>query len=364
MNASILSTLLAMPADPGAEPLSWHDAKGLTVEGRGWPQEAPGFYDRLPARAQSVVHELDWRFSQHSAGIVVRFTTDARDLYARWNLKLADVAMMHMPATGVSGLDLYVRHHGAWEWLSALPCGTVMKGGPNESKLVLGLPAGDKELCLYLPPYNGVTSVEIGIPQSASIRKAPPRTRDIKPLVIYGTSIPQGGCACRPGMSYPCIVGRRLDAPIINLGFSGSGRCEPGMVDLLAELDPSVFIVDSIVNMETPIVEERMRNLLTVLNRARPRTPLILMEEAVPPGIFTRERTLQTAKSAILQKVIEEKAPEWGNRLYLVKGDMLLGDDGLGTVDGIHPTDVGFLRMADVLTPVVSRVLAAHEGGR
>ena len=166
----------------------------------------------------------------------------------------------------------------------------------------------------------------------------------------------------RPGMAYPSIVARRLDAPVINLGFSGSGRCEPGIVELLAELDAEVVVIDSIVNMEPGIVEERMRNLLDVFRRRRPRTPLVLMEEAVHPSSYARERTLQTPKSATVQKVFDERKGEWGGRLSLVKGDMLLGDDGEATVDGIHPTDLGASRMADVLTPFLERVLAGAAG--
>ena len=338
--------------------VSWHDARSLVVEGRGWA-DTPGPYDRLPARARATVHELDWRFSKNSAGMVVRFVTGSPEISVRWTLTSTEVAMAHMPSTGVSGLDLYVRHGGEWRWLSALRPGTLL-GEKNEAMIVSGLAPGRREFSLYLPLYNGVGAVEIGIPGNAEIEAAPPRRMNIRPLVFYGTSIPQGGCASRPGMAYPAIIGRRLDAPTINLGFSGSGRCEPGIVELLAELDPSLYVVDSLVNMEPGIVEERMRNLLEVLRRKRPDTPLVLMEEPVPPTIFVRERTLQTPKSAILQKVFNDSAGGWGGRLSLVRGDMLLGDDGEGTVDGIHPTDLGFLRMADVLAPVIARVLAAH----
>lgn len=337
--------------------IAWHDARTLTVEGRGW-SDVPGFYDRLPARAQGRVHELDWRFSQHSAGMVVRFTTDADEIHARWTLKSTEVAMVHMPSTGVSGLDLYVRNRGEWRWLSALRCGTVLVER-NEQRIAAGLGAERREYALYLPLYNGVTSVEVGIPAGAAIDAAPPRRSGVRPIVFYGTSIPQGGCASRPGMAYPAIVGRRLDWPVVNLGFSGSGRCEPAIVDLLAELDPALYVIDSIVNMEAGIVEERMRNLVEVLGRKTPRVPVLLMEEAVPPSVFVRERTRQTARSAALQKVFDELSGGWGGKLVLLGGDALLGDDGEGTVDGIHPTDLGFLRMADAVEPVVRRMLAA-----
>jgi len=351
-----------VPQKPaGSEPAPgtrWHDARTLTFEGRGW-DDTPGFFDRLPTRAEGKVHELDWRFAQHSAGMVVRFVTDAAAVSARWLLKSTDIAMLHMPSTGVSGVDLYVRYDGQWCWLAALRPGTPL-GPVNEYTLIADLPPGRWEYSLYLPLYNGVTAVEVGIPAGATIAAAPPRRRKVRPVVFYGTSIPQGGCASRPGMAYPSIISRRLDLPIINLGFSGSGRCEPAIVDLLVELDAELFVVDSIVNMDAGIVEERMRHLLDVFRRARPTTPLVLMEETVHPRVFMKERTIQTVKSAILQKVYDEYAGAWNGRLFLVKGDQLLGNDGEATVDGIHPTDVGFLRMADVLTPVIGRILTAE----
>jgi lysophospholipase L1-like esterase len=162
-------------------------------------------------------------------------------------------------------------------------------------------------------------------------------------------------------MAYPSIVGRRLDVPTINLGFSGSGRCEHGIVELLAELDPVLFVVDSVVNMEHEIVEERMADLLDVMRKRRPHARVLLMEEAVHPSVYSREKTLQTAKSATLQKVYDARKADWEGRLFLLRGDTLLSDDGEGTVDGIHPTDLGFQRMADAITPVVKRILAAAD---
>ena len=163
-------------------------------------------------------------------------------------------------------------------------------------------------------------------------------------------------------MAYPAILGRRLDMPVINLGFSGSGRCEPGIVDLLAEIDASAFVVDSVVNMEPGMVEERFRGLLSVLRARRPHTPLVLLEEAVHPSCYARLRTVQTPRSAIVQRVFDDERTGWNGRLFLVRGDQLLGDDGEATVDGIHPTDLGFQRMADALAPFLARVLAGAAG--
>ncbi|MBN1442046.1 MAG: SGNH/GDSL hydrolase family protein, partial [Planctomycetes bacterium] len=205
--------------------IRWRDALELGIEGRGWSDtESP--YDRLPARAKDVVRPPVWSLSLDSAGMCVRFITDATSIHARWTLRSKSLAMPHMPATGVSGLDLYFKGtDGRWRWLAV---GRPTAFPTNEARLAADLPPGKREYLLYLPLYNGVTSVEIGVPEAATIEKAPPRgPGERKPIVFYGTSITQGGCASRTGMVHTAILGRWLEHPVINLGFSGNGRMEP-----------------------------------------------------------------------------------------------------------------------------------------
>ena len=192
-------------AEEGTDTL-WYDLKLLDVEGRGWT-ETKAFYDRLPAKAEGVVREPVWNLSRQSAGLCTRFVTDATAIQARWTLTSGQLAMPHMPATGVSGLDLYVKSDGRWRWLAV--------GFPKEQTtrvaLVSGLPAGEREYLLYLPLYNGVSSVELGLQKGLKLAKADPYgAGQRKPIVFYGTSITQGGCASRPGMVHTAILQRRL----------------------------------------------------------------------------------------------------------------------------------------------------------
>ena len=94
----------------------WHNMRELSVEGRGW-DNSDDFYRRLPAKAQSKVTDDVWQLSSHSAGMVARFVTDSDEIDVRWKLTCETLAMPHMPATGVSGVDLYVRFEGKWRWL-------------------------------------------------------------------------------------------------------------------------------------------------------------------------------------------------------------------------------------------------------
>lgn len=350
---AVVLTGAASAQQPEAD-IAWHEATDFVLEGQGWTGvQRP--YHRLPYKAHDVVRQPVWDLSVHSAGLAVRFTTDAPAIHANWKLSSDSLAMNHMAATGVSGLDLYVREGGRWRWLGV----GRPTGQETTAALISGLPSESREYMLYLPLYNGVTSVRIGVPPGNSIRPAPMRLETQKPVVFYGTSITQGGCATRPGMAYPAIVGRMLDLPTINLGFSGNGRSEPEMVDLLAELDPGAYVIDPLPNMGAEPVEERIKHMLNTLRQKRPGTPVIMVESAGNQNDWLRlgASPADLSINQTYRRVYEQLAPEWDGRLFYVEGTGLVGDDGEGTVDGVHATDLGFLRMAEKLVPVIREAL-------
>jgi len=333
-----------------ANGLAWHDVRGWGVEGKGWP-DTERFYDRLPARARGKVRPPVWDLSHHSAGMCVRFRTDATALSARWTLLSPNLAMSHMPASGVSGLDLYAEAEpGSWRWLGV---GRPESAPQARAQLAAGLPPGRRAFLLYLPLYNGVESVEIGLDPKASVEPLPARTT--KPIVFYGSSIVQGGCASRPGMAHTAILGRRLDRAVINLGFSGNGTMDPEIAELMAELDPCAYVLDCLPNLGPAEVAQRTEPFVRTLRKSRPRAPIVLVEDrtftnaALLPGL----RSHHAANRAALRQTFDHLRAAGVEGLHYAPGDPLLGDDGEATVDGSHPTDLGFLRMADALEPVL-----------
>jgi len=229
----------------------------------------------------------------------------------------------------------------------------------NEQTLVKDWPGGRHEYLLYLPLYNGVDSVEIGVPEEASIEAGPEQPKGVRPILFYGSSILQGGCASRPGMAYPSIIGRKLDWPTINLGFSGNAKSEPEMAALMAELDPAVYVYDSVPNLEPQEARERIEPFLRTLREAHPKTPIVLVENAVYPNEqFSEERRNAIAeKNAALRAAYEKLRKEGDRNLHYVPGKNLYGSDGEATVDGTHATDLGFVRMAEVIAPVLKPLL-------
>lgn len=344
------------------ETTRWCDVRTLTVEGKGW-SNTKSFFDRLPAQAEGVVRPPVWDLSHDSAGLRVRFVTDATTLQARWTLRSRNLAMPHMPATGVSGLDLYVKmESGHWHWVAV---GQPRVFPTNTVTLVSGLPEGKREFLLYLPLYNGVSAVEIGIPSDRTLEKGTPRPPNHRaPVVFYGTSITQGGCASRPGMVHTAILGRRLDRPVINLGFSGNGLMEPELATLLAELDPAVFVLDCLPNMTAGLVKERVEPFVRTLRTAHPTTPIVLAEDRTYSNAPIVPESLERNRSsrAELKSAYDRLVASGVKNLHYLPGEPQLGDDGEGTVDGSHPTDLGFFRMADAFGKVLEPLLREPEG--
>jgi hypothetical protein len=342
------------------ENVLWYDLRLLGLEGQGWSDvKAP--FDRLPAKAEPHVRPEVWGLSRHSAGLAARFVTGAATIKARWTLTSSRLEMPHMPATGVSGLDLYVKDgEGRWRWLAI----GIPKGQSTTAQLVTGLPEGEREYLLYLPLYNGVQSVEIGIPQDVSLKKAPERPDDRdKPIVFYGTSITQGGCASRPGMVHTAILGRRLDRPVINLGFSGNGRLEADVAKLLAELDAAVFVIDCLPNVDAAAVSERTEPLVRILREKHLETPIVLVEDRSYSDSFllAGKRNRNETSRAALRKAFDRLQDAGVKNLHYLEGENLLGDDNEGTVDSSHPTDLGFVRQADVMETTLRAILESKK---
>lgn len=357
VSVSIVESPVAGAADPVAkEPrIDWHDAQKLTVEGRGYT-DVKEFYDRLPAKAEGVVRDAVWGLSRNSAGMCVRFRADTTTIMVRWKLRSANLALPHMAATGASGIDLYgLTDDGAWRWIAVgKPAGIE-----TTVKLTSELKPGLREYRVYLPLYNGVTSVEIGVPPGRKVEPSTDPALARKPLVFYGTSIMQGACASRTGMAQSSIIGRRMNVPVINLGFSGNGLMEPEVAQLIAELDPAVFVLDCLPNMDAARVRQNAEAFIRSVRKARPATPIVLVEDRTYADAFwsptKHERNVMSRKE--FRAIYERLVSEGMEGLTYVEGNQLLRADGEDTVDGSHPTDLGFMRYADVMEPILRPLL-------
>ncbi len=332
----------------------WHDVRDWGIEGRAF-DDTEKYFDRLPARAKGVVRDAVWNLSRHTSGMAAFFEADATDIYVRYTLLNAELAMAHMPASGVSGVDLYGMTDRGWRWMAThLPRARAI-----EAPLVAQIAPGRRAYHLNLPLYNGVTSLEIGVPKRTAFIPIPPRME--RPILFYGTSITQGGCASRPGMGFTNILGRRLNRPMLNFGFSGNGKTELEVGRFLVELDPAVFVLDTSANTAAAAeqLRERTEAVVRLLRERHRATPVLLLDErqrdgaALVPTLAAQHR----AQTDALRQAFENLRAAGVPNLHFHAGNDLLGDDDEGTVDGSHPTDVGMMRYADALEQALRRLI-------
>ncbi len=338
---------------------AWYDATQWPVENKGW-NDVERYFARFPGRAHGQVTDSVWNLSQHSAGEVVRFRTDADQIKVRYTLYSGGLSMSHMPATGVSGLDLYAFDDQTqqWRWVAV----TQPTKKTEEKTWVSGMEKKLREYMVYLPLYNGVDALSIGVPEGASFTALSPRSD--KPIVYYGTSIAHGGCASRPGNAYTAMIGRRLDIPVVNLGFSGSAHMEIAVAELLAELDAEIYVIDAAPNMTPQMIAERAVPFLKKMRETRPDVPIVLVEDRWYGNswIIPSKYEHNVGNQRELKKVYEELKANDPN-LYYLGADNLLGEDTDwdGTVDGSHPNDLGMFRQANALEATLRPILEKNR---
>ncbi|MDP4792028.1 MAG: SGNH/GDSL hydrolase family protein [Verrucomicrobiales bacterium] len=352
----ITSPLATRAAEKVTDTTIWRDVSEWGVEGQGWlPADLHSRYDRLPAKAEKIVRPPVWSLSRDSAGIAFRFNTDATTIQIRYTVGDKAIALPHMPATGVSGVDLYALDKGTWKWVDV-----TRPKEPATTYTIAGLDPGKRTYMGYLPLYNSTVKIEIGIPEGTAFEPIAPRTA--KPVVFYGTSITHGASASRPGLCHPAILGRRLDRPVINLGFSGNGKMEPEVVALLSEIDAAVYVIDCLPNMTGAEVAERAEPLVRQLRKARPDTPIVLVEDRsfTNSWIFKARRDRHAENRASLIRAFDLLVSSGVKNLHYIEGENLLGDDTEGATDGSHPNDLGFMRQADIFEPVLRKALGQN----
>jgi len=326
------------------------------LEGRGW--EDIGF-NRLPASAEGVVRAPVWNLSRQTAGLMLRFTTDSPEISVSY-APTGNLQMPHMPATGVSGVDLYTKDKaGNWLWVR----GSYKFGEKVSYQFQLdNAQAEQKEFYLFLPLYNGLSDLEIGVPDDKRFAFTPKRTE--KPILVYGTSIAQGACASRAGMAWTNILAREMDMPMINLGFSGNGRMETEVIEYVSQIDPAIFILDCLPNLtpgsglDSEEVKERIRNAVITLRTKYPNTPILLTEHAgYSDGlVFEPRAEIYENLNGWLQESFVELQTAGVTGVYtLTKDEIGMGTDDF--VDGTHPSDLGMAKYAAAYAKKLKEIL-------
>lgn len=334
----------------------FYDASEFPLLGK-ITQETETRYERLPAYLKdSVSRPAIWTLGKNTSGLYVRFSSNSTSVSARWKV-LGNVSMNHFTDTGIKGLDLYAWESNKWQFVNtARPTDTL-----SQQTIIANMTPNEREYMLFLPLYDGVTGLFIGVDSAATITA--PRTNyplTEQPIVVYGTSITQGGCASRPGMSYTNILTRWMNREFVNLGFSGNGRLDYEIAEIMAKRkDAAMFVLDFIPNVTEVQVKERTKHFVSIIRKENPKTPILFIESVIfTHSVFdTATAKILADKNSALRAEFDALKNAGDTNIYYLESDDLLEHDGEATVDRVHLTDLGFMRFAEVLQKKISAVL-------
>lgn len=340
--------------------MKWYNpmnSSNYPIHGRAWNEEIGKNFNRLPERHKKNVRQAVWYLSQQSAGMYIKFYTNSNKIHIKYDVS-GPHALPHMPATGVSGIDLYSTNaDGNQYWCSGIyQFGDSILFQYNDLTYNNTDSIGN-EFTLFLPLYNNVKTLQIGVEANSQFHFLFPSIE--RPIVIYGTSIAQGACASRPGMAWGNILQRKLDTPIVNLGFSGNGLLEKNLFHILSEIDASLFIIDCMPNMtaeNTSLIQERLEQGIQIL-RKKSEAPILLVEHDGLMGdqmSLTKEKSFRKANE-VLQKTYYKIKNIYKNIYYLSYEELNLDQDS--QVDGCHATDKGMQEYADAYYKKIIQIL-------
>lgn len=320
------------------------------------PREAPfglygvfwenGAFRRLPEQVAKETNEGVYYLHTNTAGGRLRFRTDSP--YIIINAKMSGVDQMHhFPLTGSAGFDLYV---GSEYECSLMPSADMRKG--YESSAEFGA-RETRDITIHLPLYANVTELSVGLASDAQLLPAP-GYRDIPPVVYYGSSITQGGCASRPGNAYQNMLSRWLNVDHVNLGFSGSARGEDAITEYIAGLESSAFVLDYDHNApDVQHLQNTHEKMFRAVREKHPELPVLMLSR--PKFRLTED---EKNRRAVVKATFDNAVAAGDKNVYFLDGPALMalaGNDG--TVDNCHPNDLGFYSMARAMENVLREIL-------
>ena len=352
----ILLTVISLPVLLQAQQVSkpslvFADGHSLTLVGQAVPLKN-GFH-RIDTSLCRNCNPAIKNLLTHSAGLVISFKTNSLRIAARWCVTDAK------PGNGITpimnkGLDLYIKRNGVWQFAGVGRPDAVC----NEYVMVENMSNAEKECLLYLPLYDEVKSISVGVDSGCYIA-AVPDAFNKKRVAVYGSSITQGASASRPGMAYLARLSRDMGLNFINLGLSGNGKMEKDVADMVAGIPADAFVLDCFANPSPEQITERTAYMVKTIRAAHPDAPIILIETGFRESGNFNTSIANTVRMKIenIRTEFEKLKAEGVKNLHLIRGDALLGTDHEGTTDGIHPNDLGFDRMLQVIKPEMIRIL-------
>ena len=352
--------ILAAVATLGTQSLSaaikcqYVDASTLTVINKA--QENEPVLQRLDPAKYEMPKGIS-NAMKHSTGIAITFTTNSRAIHAKWKT-LSNRLGANMTPVFNSGLDLYIRENGKWIF-AGIARPKTSGSRDHEATIVKNMAEGKKECMLYLPMFNGVTSLEIGVDEEATIE---PLASPFKYRIFFvGSSLTHGASACRPGASYVPRIGRLLNAETPNIGVSGKCRLDDCYADVVCDSKADAFVFDTFSNSTAKMIDERLYNFVKRIVATHPDKPLIFLQTVKrDQGHFDLgARKRNDDQRAAAEKWMKQICKEFKN-VYFLNPGFEIGDDGEGTIDGTHLNDLGVQRTIENVVPKMKKILKKY----
>lgn len=321
-------------------------------------------YKRLPAEYKDIVSSQVWTLSKSTAGISIRFSTNSPFIYVKWRL-LKNDNPTNMNKIGSCGLDLYCIVNGKWQYVNS----AVPSSIKNNSLIITGMDTTMKTFLLNLPISDGVEDIQFGTKRTCKISLP---TEDIdkihKPIVFYGTSLTQGIGASRPGMAYPSIISRALGAEIINLGFSGNGKFEHAVGQVLCDIDAELYVIDCTPNSTPAIIKKNALQFIQQIRASKPDTPILIVESIIREYSYFNKTNISSSGVLAQNKELRQSFDSAVNigikNLFYLEGRDLIGSDHEATIDGLHLSDLGQYRIAELIGAKISEILKLNEDNK
>jgi hypothetical protein len=347
---STIDKNLQIAEEFGRDDIILHDVRNAPFEIRGVFYEGDRFR-RMPKAVADTVNDGVSHLSGHTSGGRVFFATDS-ECIALTCTRPDFWAMGHMARTGNGGFSLYERRGGRWVYRATF----VPPASPKGFSSIVSLGGAEhRELMLQMPLYAPISSLYVGVAEGSELCACKTLYTREKPVVFYGSSITQGGCACSAGSDYAGRVSRRFDTDYINLGFSGSAKGEKAMLEYIAGLDMSCFVYDYDYN--APDAEHLRRTHYAgyrIVREANPDLPIIMMSA---PN-YDRIGHDMAERRDVIAASYERALAEGDKNVYFVDGAVHFATFNADecTVDTTHPNDLGFWRMAQAVGTVLEEI--------
>lgn len=331
-----------------AQNIKYVEGSKLTLLGKAHP--TPNVYHRVDTATFKDMPLIVKKIYAYSAGIAIAFETNSRKITAKWST-VDHLTSSNLTAIADKGLDLYIKKDGKWVFAGV----GSPRGNSTETTIVQNMDESVKECILYLPLYDEIRSLEIGVEENSDIRPMGNPFRG--KVVLYGSSILNGSSASRPGMAYPSRMGRNTGINFINLGVSGNAKMERSVVDMLSSIECDLFVLDCVPNPSPNQIRERTDYLVRKIRETHPKTPIILIQGPIrESGNFDLKAREHVRRQNETFKEEYKKLIQSGVKdLFFIEGDFL-GTDHEGTIDGVHPNDLGFDRFLKIIEPRIIEI--------